>query len=87
MPKRNLELDVDDITMLLKTLKALAKQGMEAQKFAQERGLDLPREVQQTIGKVLVLYKKISRENKKVEVAELESIFALEFEGSTSDLN
>jgi hypothetical protein len=84
MTKRRIELEVDDINLLVSTLKTLAVQGLEAHKFAKERGLDLPKEVEQTIVKVMKLYKSVSRANRKVEVAELEAIFDLEFDGSPS---
>lgn len=87
MTKRKIELEVAEIDLLLSTLKTLAKQGLEAHKFAQERGLDLPKEVERTIVKVMKLYKAVSKANKKVEVAELEAIFDLEFEGQTPTAN
>lgn len=87
MTKRKIELEVEVIDLLVSTLKTLAKQGLEAQKFAQERGLDLPKEVEKTIIKVLKLYKAVSRANKAVEIAELEAIFDLEFEGQTPTAN
>jgi hypothetical protein len=34
--------------------------------------------------KLVSLYRKVARANKKVEVAELEALFALQFEGESS---
>jgi hypothetical protein len=84
MTKRNLELEVEVIDELLATLKALAKQGLLAQRVAEKREVELPEEVQQTIARLASLYKKVAHANKKVEVAELEALFALNFEGEPS---
>jgi hypothetical protein len=84
MTKRNLELEVEVIDELLVTLKALAKQGIQATKVANERGIELPKELQLTVMKLVSLYRKVARANKKVEVAELEALFALQFEGESS---
>lgn len=84
MTKRNLELEVEVIDELLLTLKTLAKQGVLAKKVADKRGIELPDEVEQTILNLVSLYKKVSSANKEVEVAELEALFALNFEGESS---
>lgn len=84
MTKRNLELEVETIDELLVTLKALAKQGIQATKVADERGIELPKELQHTVLKLISLYRKVARANKKVEVAELEALFALNFESEST---
>lgn len=75
MPKRKLELDREVIDYTLEILAEIIHASHQIEKIAKESGKRIPKKFDKKIKKVLIAHKMLSRENRKVEIAELEEIF------------
>lgn len=76
--KRTLELNTKTVYTLLDTFSDLIMTSIEVQKVMEQAGQKIPKKLSRQTRKLILAHADLHIANKKVEVDELESVFAME---------
>jgi len=76
--KRTLELDTKTVYTLLDTFSDLIMTSIEVQKVMEKSGKRIPKKLSRQTRKLILAHADLFIANQKVEVDELESVFAME---------